>query len=418
MDTEEMFGIRDSASRRGSVASDSDIGSVRDDDDDDDDGGRNNPMDEALEVPDPEAEGQQAEAAVVVKPKRVVKNPMPKLDLIRVAGPRGIPALPKYFKNVKFQGKGHEKEDLDMLLKHLEHWAHRLYPRFPFKNVLEDLEKLGNKKPVKVMMKRYRLDMFEENEVNRGADDVIMGEEENVNPEPVVDVFDELLGPAFPSTSQPVEVPQKPISVTLTAEQRERVERNKRLAEERRLARMKEQQNSEVDISLETQDDLNHTNRSDGAGARTDQVEDLYTAMETGNSTGKLDEQHGQVHCTPQGTKLHGTPVTGEGTGSGDPSFCGTLETSKEQKTDGDSLLTTCNADSASENDHSNNPKILTQEKENNSEETGQEHVFDESSGTEKQNYSISERESESKAHEKESLCTEDDMLDMLENDL
>ena len=65
-------------------------------------------------------------------------------------GPRGIGILQSTFKNTNFKGKGHEKEDLNTLLKTLEHWAHRLYPKLPFNDTLMQIEKLGTKKPVQV----------------------------------------------------------------------------------------------------------------------------------------------------------------------------------------------------------------------------------------------------------------------------
>lgn len=49
-----------------------------------------------------------------------------------------------------FSGKGHEKEDLDMVLKKLEHWAYRLYPKFAFHDCLKKIETLGKKRPVMV----------------------------------------------------------------------------------------------------------------------------------------------------------------------------------------------------------------------------------------------------------------------------
>ena len=79
----------------------------------------------------------------------------------RIAGPRGIPHIHKCLKDAKFRGKGHEKEDLDILMKHLEHWAHRLYPRYPFNNVLEQIEKLGFKKPVKVRFQLFSFFSFQ-----------------------------------------------------------------------------------------------------------------------------------------------------------------------------------------------------------------------------------------------------------------
>lgn len=49
-------------------------------------------------------------------------------------------------------GKGHEKEDLDVVLKKLEHWAYRLYPKFKFEDCLKKIETLGKKRAVMVCM--------------------------------------------------------------------------------------------------------------------------------------------------------------------------------------------------------------------------------------------------------------------------
>ncbi|XP_045585145.2 TIMELESS-interacting protein isoform X1 [Procambarus clarkii] len=241
LNVEELFGQREAESDR-----DSDSGA--EDGEESDDGGRNNPMEEAVEVPEP---GQEtATQQQPIKPKKVVKNPQPKLDIHRLAGPRGIGIIQKSFKNVKFRGKGHEKEDIDVLLKILEHWAHRLFPKLPFRDTLEQIEKLGMKKNVQVLLKRLRLDMFTESELNGVSEETVrrgIDDEEEQQEEPTIDVFDELLGNnGFSAPSQTVLPPSESIShipselnKTLTDEQKERLERNKRLAEEKRLARLK-----------------------------------------------------------------------------------------------------------------------------------------------------------------------------------
>lgn len=92
------------------------------------------------------------------KKKRHMK-PVPKLDVGRLLGPRGLPCLASEFRNVEFQGEGHEAEDLDELMSHLEHWAHRLYPKMMFDDCLEKIEKLGHKKEIRVCLKKIRLGM-------------------------------------------------------------------------------------------------------------------------------------------------------------------------------------------------------------------------------------------------------------------
>lgn len=68
----------------------------------------------------------------------------------RLKGPRGLLALEASFKDVKFKGKGYEKEDLDMVMTRLEQWTHRLFPKFTFDDTLEKVEQLGRKKIVSV----------------------------------------------------------------------------------------------------------------------------------------------------------------------------------------------------------------------------------------------------------------------------
>ncbi|XP_065062069.1 TIMELESS-interacting protein-like [Rhopilema esculentum] len=67
----------------------------------------------------------------------------------RLMGRNGIVQLPIVMKNVKFKGKGQEKEDLSLLLGKLEHWAHVLMPRQQFSDVVDKIESLGTKKAIK-----------------------------------------------------------------------------------------------------------------------------------------------------------------------------------------------------------------------------------------------------------------------------
>lgn len=91
--------------------------------------------------------------------KRKNVNPAPKLDVGRLLGPRGLPCLNKHFEQIEFRGAGHEAEDLNTLLSHLEHWAHRLYPKMMFKDCLEKIGKLGHKKEIHTCMKKIRMGM-------------------------------------------------------------------------------------------------------------------------------------------------------------------------------------------------------------------------------------------------------------------
>lgn len=44
-------------------------------------------------------------------------------------------------------------------MRHMEHWGHRLFPKMPFDEVIERVEKLGSKKPVQTCVKKIRMDM-------------------------------------------------------------------------------------------------------------------------------------------------------------------------------------------------------------------------------------------------------------------
>ncbi|XP_035454796.2 uncharacterized protein LOC118279260 [Spodoptera frugiperda] len=192
------------------------------------------------------------------KAKRVTKNPRFLLNPARLTGPRGIQVIPDHFKDFKFKGKGHEKEDLDLVLKKLEHWAYRLYPKFPFEDCLKKIETLGKKRPVMVHLHKIRTDQFisEETVVQKDSSD------EETQPPQEEDEFDKLLQQqidlaratpapgsvkkAMPTPATPLQdrspftMPKATSSPSISDEQKERMIRNRKLAEERRLARLKQ----------------------------------------------------------------------------------------------------------------------------------------------------------------------------------
>lgn len=54
-----------------------------------------------------------------------IKRKILTLNVERLKGPRGIIAVDDFYKDIKFKGKGYEKQDLNEVMKRLEHWAHR-----------------------------------------------------------------------------------------------------------------------------------------------------------------------------------------------------------------------------------------------------------------------------------------------------
>lgn len=223
--------------------------------------------------------------------RRVIQNPRYVLNVARLKGDRGIHTLEEYYKDIHFAGKGHEREDLDMIMKRMEHWAHRVYPKYNFTDFLSVTEKLGKKKEMQTHMNRYRQDMLEPVlNLNDGNDAEQSDDEGAVAASEPIDEFDDLIGqqiekyrtapPKTPGPSDstfntlreqsvmgtptfmarnPIEastprspppaVPLPPPATPLTTEQMARIAENRRAAQERlRAKRAAEAAAKEADI--------------------------------------------------------------------------------------------------------------------------------------------------------------------------
>lgn len=149
-------------------------------------------------VSDGENDGNNSDAAKdegtskTVEPKRrTVRKPQLRLNVERLIDrDRGVHTLEKYYQGIKYRGKGFEKEDLDNVLKRMEHWAHRLYPKYNFKDFLATTENIGKKKQLQTHMNRYRQGMLELNDRPVVPDEP---EDMEIVDEPFDDI-DELLG--------------------------------------------------------------------------------------------------------------------------------------------------------------------------------------------------------------------------------
>ena len=189
------------------------------------------------------------------KKKRMIKNPQPKLNPERLMGPRGIQTIEDLFENWESKGKGKEFEDLDVIMTKLEHWAHRLYPKLPFDNVVDVVaNRLGKKKAVQTHLKKIRLGMVTA-PVHVGGDGVESEEEREVSrygegdKEP--DVFQELLRRAGGGEEDlpPVRTQPPAANPGLTEEQRERMRKMKEVAAGRKRHRA-EQERKEAEEEL------------------------------------------------------------------------------------------------------------------------------------------------------------------------
>ncbi|XP_076245693.1 TIMELESS-interacting protein [Calliopsis andreniformis] len=233
--------------------------------------------------------------------KHAVRNPLPKLNTERLKGPKGIHTIEKYFEGFKFHGKGHEKIDLDRVMKRMEHWAHRLFPKLEFDTFLERLEKLGTKKDLQVFIKKYRQDMItadsdiialesadaEDDKEQEPIDefDMLIAEQiekqKQVNQQSSItntsainnDTFDKLLSQSNNKDTQPVT--QNPTPSQLSDEIKERIERNRQQAIQRRLARLKAMQEDAQKKKLEE--------------VESTQSEDALCNLQTSNKTSNLE---------------------------------------------------------------------------------------------------------------------------------
>ncbi|XP_056427652.1 TIMELESS-interacting protein [Hyla sarda] len=169
--------------------------------------------------------------------RRAVKRPQPKLDAQRLTSQRGLPALRNLFDGTKFKGKGHEAEDLKVLIRQMENWAHRLFPKLQFEDFLGRLETLGNKKEVQTCLKRIRMDLPIVHEDFMGEEVVIQKEEDGLD-------FGSEEFSALPESSPPSCSQTK--AIELSEETLQRIERNRRLAMEKRMQKMQAQADSQA----------------------------------------------------------------------------------------------------------------------------------------------------------------------------
>ncbi|GAB1605983.1 uncharacterized protein DDB_G0286591-like, partial [Argonauta hians] len=245
--------------------------------------------------------------------KKVVRNPQPKLNDVRLTGERGIALLPKLFNDVTFRGTGHEAKDLDKILKILEHWAHRLFPKMKFADCLGRIEKLGAKRSVQSCIKRIRLDMpvldddFCPGQVNDDDGD----NDGNVNNNSGNELdqvnaaeaaWDQMMQtpnnvsstsflnspPVFttPSTTNP----QPTKTTVLSAELQEKIARNRQLALERRAARLAASQgNPQSQVSSPVNQGTPHSHID---------TPDTQSILATQN-TPQNEASTNRVECTP-----------------------------------------------------------------------------------------------------------------------
>lgn len=183
----------------------------------------------------------------VEKKKRVIKNPQPKLDAERIMGSRGIQCLEEIFKDWEPKGRGHEFDDLEVIMYKMNHWTHRLYPKLPFDDTLDILaNRLGNKKIVTTHLKKIRMGMVAPVHVGGGGDeggqqaqdeaDIARydAEDEPDRVDEAGHLFNQVIG--TPAAASPP-APSASARAGPSEEQLERMRRNKEMATRKRRER-------------------------------------------------------------------------------------------------------------------------------------------------------------------------------------
>lgn len=106
----------------------------------------------------PELPTKPSEDGVKVNPKKkVVRNPRVTLNTAKLKGDRGLHTIEEYFRDVKYKGKGHEAEDLNLIMRKIEHWGHRVFPQMLFADFVNRVEQLCRKNDVQTHMRKYKM---------------------------------------------------------------------------------------------------------------------------------------------------------------------------------------------------------------------------------------------------------------------
>ncbi|KAG2054647.1 Swi3-domain-containing protein [Suillus hirtellus] len=131
------------------------------------------------------------------------------LDETSLIGASGFPQLIQNIKDFKVKGKGHEHSDLQRILQVYQFWSHRLYPKTPFKDTVERVEKLCHSKRMQVRLSVWRDEakglVNGKEPGENGGDDVIDLTDPNLEGADVNDDSSSLHTPSLPPSSSEAE---------------------------------------------------------------------------------------------------------------------------------------------------------------------------------------------------------------------
>ena len=88
--------------------------------------------------------------------ERKPRKERPKFTAELLLSENGFPLLKQQAPHIRYNGKGHEREDLNKLLRYYQHWMHQLYPKMTFDDGVKRAEKLCHEKRMKVALHTWR----------------------------------------------------------------------------------------------------------------------------------------------------------------------------------------------------------------------------------------------------------------------
>ncbi|EFO26525.1 hypothetical protein LOAG_01958 [Loa loa] len=180
-----------------------------------------------------------------IRKQRTVRNP--KLRDIELCGSNGFLELKRSFDSYMPKNKN-PYDDLLAMINGIEHWGHLLCPKMTFEDFVARVESLSDKRMIKTMLTKMRLDMpltdedFANKENEEDVQMAVKGKNEQftdmlLDDTDLFEIPDNL--PSAPVTSYQATSPSKfPVS-KLSWEQLQRIEKNKRRAQELRVQREK-----------------------------------------------------------------------------------------------------------------------------------------------------------------------------------
>ena len=165
------------------IADDDDIVRRHEDQDDEaeEDGAQEGNQDVNLSGDEVKEGDENEDKKVQPPPKKTITRKLFVLNSQRLKGPKGVHTIEKLYEGFKFKGKGHEKEDLDRVMKRLEYWAFRLFPKLDYDDFLAKCEHLGHKKDLQTHLKRYRLGLISADD-NLASNEFIEEDETDMDP--------------------------------------------------------------------------------------------------------------------------------------------------------------------------------------------------------------------------------------------